>query len=1375
MWQPVNFKSSFNAHLNLLSSGVASDGRENFTEYEALIRVALLLWVRAKVTSPSPPHFKPQQNLMTVSERPLTYAVVAFEAERLIAHSEEFDISQIPDDRDETSGPKSDAEPDHHPVPAPDESADMPPRSGRKYARQPMVVKQKTNAPRRESNKRNRRRRRSSNNTSNGAASEVSKRKSPPFSQYTNTSPNYRPLKDTEPETYHIYATSDTSDAQSAEGSVRYGGITPFPAGDGASGKNTAPVPNVTPPDDNLVLEQAEASHEDPAPEMPVATGTKSTNGGTCGPVAAQPRQPENNDESWFLCPLADAHNCKLTFATRKSAMRHSNVHTTSFVCVVCKKQMSRKDTLAKHMKLHNALQIALAEASSNPVEDAQPEEPEQRQPPQPNVGAHAEVKAGEPPGEPPEESSIKLTTPVEELELQEHGHHTEVETRPEGQEGPKVEMSEATPNVDLAEEVSDQQSISPSSLFDEAAGIIVKETPMPNGSLKRKGSSEDGAGPQRPSLERARKRRKESPSSPPTSDPPNEMTMLDSTDMSIPTDVLQSRQLTDKIVPRLQKRQANMDGWAQNYIPGSGLRHPILNPEPPPPPSRPAMQQMEVVISRTSQAGPSSIKPKKKIVLADREMGTDHEGAEVNAFEGLGRKKRRKATYATPKGKKRAEADVDYSTPTKDPTNGEVGLFDTVGDIEPMDIATSVAKRTFPARRGQKRGDSQEDDDSDFVADQNTESEDEMARAEPANKATKVTKAPKMKGSRNGDLFECGSCHRRFANQDSLNNHLRQPSAHVGLLRCQRCSEEFWASTALAEHEKDTGHGKGNGLQGRIGPFSQIEVEKLNRWRDQFCEKHNISRVQFNDMMTDTMVREKGSSWIWPFIGRTAFLKEYVDVLPNRNKRSLLRYRERNFQNVEGSKNWTAEDDKELIRLHKELGPKWAEIAKRLTRTVDAVSQRWGHKLRYGEVDTGEWSRAEDDRFRKILEELRHDSDENKLRNHRIPWNKVSEKMGTRSAQQCSNHYRAQHAKKARGTWIKMDDLEPTSASSKGLPPSKMELRLRGQKLRARYSKKSLSEEYILDEDESSDADRDKGQRDCNAPENDKSAKDDPNEDTSINHESDSEADVEIEGQSRSSAQGAHEADSVPHTRIPVIAKTPGKTLRSSQLFEQTQANTSALKPSQTSSRKARLQASQKRPSPDIPIQQRRLESKSPLQGIPVLENGELNLEEVEEEDEENESKSEVSDAEESEDSDAAQQTDEEQRTPLEDSADESEDGPAGHLVDDKATETEYNDDDDHGTLDTGGDLDEDDGDTDDNVDEGALGGDGEDEDEDEDDEDEVASGGNTSSFMDSINESAKRSRIRSSQSLLVTDPRRRDPKQRKLDDFDQDGSDEE
>ncbi|KIW28096.1 uncharacterized protein PV07_07781 [Cladophialophora immunda] len=1238
---------------------------------------------------------------------------------------QEFDISQIPDDRDHASAHNSDAGPDRTPAPAPDESAGMAKRSGRHHRGQTLAVTQSADASRRKSKKRSRKRRLSQNIPSDDALSEVPNRKSPPLTHATEIKSDSRPLRDTEPETYHIYATSDASDAEDAD-SQRLVESNAFAAVNGGSQKD----------------------------------------GEAFGVPATQVPPLRVNDEGRVLCPLAEVHNCKLTFGSGKAATRHANVHTTSFQCGVCGKQMSRKDTLAKHMKLHSALQIASAEAFSKPNEDPLAKMPESSESAQRNVSneVHTQVEDGEP----PEEDSIEFTTHPEKLGSKDHGHNLDLDPQPEGNDGLEVEMNEAPPDADVAEVVSDQQSSSPSSVFDEAEDIIVKETPMRKGNLKRKRDAGDGPQPKRPSPERTRKRRKGTPNSPPTSVPPNETTKPDSLKSGV-ADALQSRQVTDKIVPRLQKRQGSMNGWAQKYTPGSGLRHPTLNPKSPP--SRSVTQRMEVVIPKTSQAGPSSMKSKKKdLALADAVTGADRERSEANALAGLSRKKLRKAPYATPKGKRRAEPDVDYSTPLKDSAGGEVDVSNSGSDNEPVGIATSVAKRTFPAPIAQKQG-QEEHDDSDVDADPTNRSDVDLSEAESAERIDRVTKAPRSKRSDNGDSLECTKCHRRFANRDLLNKHLKKRSAHVGLHKCLQCSEEFWATTALAQHEKDMGHGKGNGLQGRTGAFSQTEVAKLNGWRDRFCEHHNISRIQFNDMMTDTMTRDKGSSWNWPFIKRAEFLQEYLGVLPNRNKRSLLRYRERNFQNVEGSKNWTAEDDKDLIRLHKELGPKWAEIAKRLTRTLDAVSQRWRHKLRYGEVDTGEWSKAENAKFREILDELRHDSDGKELQDYRIPWNQVSERMGTRSAQQCSNHYRARHSKKERGRWIKIDALEKSLGSSRILTPSKMELRLSGKTVRTRTSKKGLSEEYILDDDDDEDGDEgpEEGQGDDEASENDKLTEGTTNEDTGSERGSDSEGDVEVANQSSSSAEDGSPASEISHTRIPVITKTPGKTLGSSQLFEQTQANTSALKPPQTSGRKARLQESQERPSPNIPIEQRRLESRSPLKEIPVLENGDLA---PEQDDDEDESKSGMSDNETSDDRGSAQQTDEEQDITSEGSANEDEDV----VVDTEAAETEDDDDDDSdddNPATTDEDTDEDDGGDDgDNVDEESS---PEDE-EDGEDEDSEASGENKSSFMDSINESAKRAMIRSSQTLKgLPVPGIGGRNKGKLHKLDQEGSDDE
>ncbi|KIW75180.1 hypothetical protein Z517_11952 [Fonsecaea pedrosoi CBS 271.37] len=1245
---------------------------------------------------------------------------------------DQFDISQIPDDRDQASNHNSDAGTDRTPAHAPDESSGMANRldRNRRHKDQSLAVKKDANASRRKSKNRHRKRRLSSNNASDDAVGGVPKRTSPPLvNQVKDTSPNTRPLKDTEPETYHIYATSDTSDAEDTE-SKRRGGFNAFATLNGASQKSTPAVSNTgfdNSHDRQRALEKEENQHISYTPEIDVATGTKAPDGETLGPPTMRVTQLEMNGEGRFLCPSAEVHNCRLTFGSAKAATRHANIHTTSFRCVVCGKQMSRKDTLARHMKQHSAFQIASAEAASNPNEDSEAEMPELPQAMQPNTlhDVHDRIEDGEP----PEEDSIVFATPQERPEAKNLGHNLDVELQPEEHDKLEVEMAEAAPDADVVEVVSDQRSSSPSSVFDEAEDFIVKETPMPKGILKRKRDAGDGAQPQRPSPERTRKRRKGSPNSPPTSVPPNDTTKPDSVKKPEDTDALQNRQITDKIVPRLQKRQGSMDGWAQKYTPGSGLRHPTLNPKSPP--SRSVTEHVEVIIPQTSQAGPSSAKSKKNAnVLPNRAKSADLGRSEVDSFPGPSQRKKKKAPYATPKGKTRADPDVDYSTPVKDSAHGEVNGPNSDGDSEPVEIATSVAKRTFPAPRQQKKG-QKGHDNSDSDADQSSNSDVDVSKAASAKKTSKVTQAPRPKQSDNGDRLECARCHRRFISRDLLNRHLKKQSVHVGLHKCQECSEEFWASTALAAHEKDMGHGRGNGLQGRTGAFSQTEVEKLNRWRDAFCDYHNITRIQFNDMMTDTLTRDKGNIWRWPFIKRAEFLKEYRNVLPNRNKRSMLRYRERNFQNVEGSRNWTEEDDKDLIRLHKELGPKWAEIAKRLTRTVDAVSQRWWHKLRYGDVDTGEWSKAEDAKFWKILDELRLDSDGNEPKHHRIPWNKVSEKMGTRSAQQCSNHYRARHSKKERGRWIKIDAPEKNPGLRRILTPSKMELRLRGLTTR-RTPKKGLSEEYVRDDDEDDDEASADVQEDGKTSEKDKSAENTSEEDAGTGHGSEPESDVEAENQSLSSADD----DGVPRTRGPVIAKTPGKVLGSSQLFEQTQANTSALKPSQTSSRKTRLPESQDRPSPNVPIQRRRLESRSPLTEIPVFENGDLDLGE---EDEGNESGSDVSDGENSNDLGVTQELDEELET-SDSSADGDEDA-----VDAEAAEAEANeedDDNDDDTAETDEDMDGEDGnDTHDNVDEASS-------QEDEEDEDSEAPAKNKSSFMDSINESVKRSRMRSSQS---------------------------
>ncbi|KAJ9611231.1 hypothetical protein H2200_004414 [Cladophialophora chaetospira] len=1217
---------------------------------------------------------------------------------------QEFDLSKIPDDRESAERDaipqvETDLRPAASPANDSDGTQDMARRTNQE-ASLGQAQSQKRGGSKKggKKNKRRNRKTASNNIADSAAASETLTRQSPAAQSSADALEDSRPLKETEPETYHIYATSDQSDVEA--GRIRT--KTPLRNGFTAVNRSSQKSPTRV---RRIAANEAEDEDEDapvvrgrsPEPDAPVeALGNLASIAEPQPPVAVLDPQsstkvpePRVNDQGRFLCPFADIYRCTTTLAHRKGAMRHAKghlknsalatepaianttspqettaapeqafagtsgmpaskinsdgrfpcpfaeaegclktfsdrkgavqhakIHTNENVCFVCNKKLSRQDKLLKHMKQHSGTEIAIAtnanaQETLEQIEDAS--EPDMK-PDEPAAETNNEDAV-----EPEDGDSTEFATPQGTSPLQDEKQQGSVEKVLRGaQDVVDSEMVDAKAEEEASENAFEAQSTTPPSVFDEEE-TIVKETPMLTGKLKkRKRAEDDDAQPSQPEPKRTGKRRKASPSSPPTSVPSNDVARPETPKASSLTAAARRGQLTDKIIPRLQSRQGSMDGWAQKFTAGSGLKHPSFNPTPP----RPNTQNIQVVIPRTSQGGPSGTNSKRQRRAAlDGAVDTDPADSQADSEQEPTRKKSRKATYATSKGKNRAEPGVEYSTPAKDATtNGdddsEAGSSD-VEETSPVNIATSVAKRTFPRQDSEEEVAQEDDQDSDFDVTRAPESEDEAGPATRPVKSARPTKRTrignkprKSKLDDSADRVECIRCHKSFASEDSLRKHQEKPSAHVGLLKCQRCSEEFYATAALARHEKDTGHGKGNGSQGRIGAFSQNEVNKLNRWRHQFCEYHNITEFDFNEMMTDTLERGQAANWRWTFVKRAEFLKEYVNVLPSRNKRSMLRYRERNFQNLEGMKNWTAEDDSELVRLQKELGSKWSEISRRLGRNVDAVSQRWRHKLRYGDVETGEWSRAEDVKFRNILNDLRGEEDGDDVQDHQIPWNKVSEQMGTRSAQQCSNHYRAMHSKKQRGKWVKIDALEKKDGSSRILTPSKMELRLSGKQGR-RSSRKGLSEKYIQDDDDDGDDEEEEAAEDevGETEVEEKEASEDEDDEADAEEAVEQpESEVEDNDEDKSGESSEHEDTSSRPTRNrnPLPAKTPGKTLRSSQLFEQTQANTSALKPSQNS-RKRKGQPSQDRPSPNIPIQRRRGGVRSPLEELPISPTGKL------------------------------------------------------------------------------------------------------------------------------------------------------------------------
>ncbi|KAK5057598.1 hypothetical protein LTR84_011598 [Exophiala bonariae] len=1176
--------------------------------------------------------------------------------------------------------------------------------------------------------------------------------------------PESSQLRDLEPETFHIYETSDGSDvddAPKARKSLRppederqevsdtnTGNVT-----DDSSQEDEEELMTTTLPTRATVPKKTARSklpgERNDVPKTSAGRASQSRAGAGTGFTAVNrrlaskansaanttPDAPSADDNGRWPCPSAETYGCTKTFSSRKAATRHADSHSAKYTCAVCRKILSRADSLKTHMKRHTALEISMAEAgkeqdrveseadtaeevknANSELKDMQLNESPEAEAPGSEAEAEAEPEPLEVDGAEEHDSdgestelgadgSPEYTTPAEAspAELPMEDDHIDANEDPEVDHAPPpaIQRILASPRPNAA-----------------SNDDLITETPISKQSQKRKRKrkSQSPSDPESVSSGRLKRRKKTTISSP---------TLGPSSADLVPD--LQAQQVTQKIVPQLQaRRQSSIENWTQSYNSSSNPRHPSLDPVRPPKRNE---QIVEVLVPRTSQAGSSSqIASKSSASKTARQEHKEQNNDKKTSNLLANFTKSKKSEYTTTNGKGRAEAGVNYNSPMKTARPRDSAQ-------EASGIATSVAKRTFSKASASE---ADEESASDYTGDTAEKSVNEQSSLQPA---------PKKAAN---EMFECRTCHAKFKSEKALKKHVKKPNVHTYLLKCQACNEKFPTGAALARHERETGHGDANGRQGQVGAFGDSEVRKLNNWKDLFCEEHHITGAQFNDMMTDTLQRGRGGTWNWLFINRLDFMAQYFSVLPRRDKRSMLRYRERNFQNLEGSLNWTDEDDKELLRLHKEMGTQWSKIAKAMMRTQDAVAQRWRHKLQFKETESGEWSREENSALNKAIEAVRNDAGVSAdAKNWSIPWSQVSQRMKTRTPAQCSNHYRALHGLHKSGKYVPIPALEKTPGKSRVLTPSKMQKRLEGTASNS-GKRAELSSKYVDDED----SDVEDLSEEQHNPAQEKASEDRSNGIHSDNLPEEHNGNDKAEPQTKANGIdsdgeiASKKATETPHTNRKLLTKnTPGKTLGSSQLFAQTQTNTSALRPPPSNPRRStssQVQSqSQERPSPNVPIQLRAA-TRSPLQEIHPYTVADLHMGENDD--------SQDSDNNDDEDAGAAanknveiQQSEDEE--PADEDADDTGsidlangangDNESRSLVDDEPEETSDEN--------TSSDEEEDNEDNDEDKENDAYSGD-----DSEGDEQESSVDDTTFDFMASINKSAQRSKssqIRSSQ----------------------------
>lgn len=221
---------------------------------------------------------------------------------------------------------------------------------------------------------------------------------------------------------------------------------------------------------------------------------------------------------------------------------------------------------------------------------------------------------------------------------------------------------------------------------------------------------------------------------------------------------------------------------------------------------------------------------------------------------------------------------------------------------------------------------------------------------------------------------------------------------------------------------KKVRGYRIGGKNQQKVGFFIEEEVKALENFKVQFCNIHGVEGRTFDAMVQHS---ERGGDE-WPvgthICTKGDFWNDIYALIPDRDRRSVYRFMRRHFQNTtQKAHDWTPEQDDELIRLHAQHGPKYAQIAKLLGRSDDDVTQRWKNRLQYRATKkTGAWSEAELRAFMRSLEEYRNlliassaepekagkDIWEMDLKS--ISWGSISNGMeNCRTRQQCADKWR--------------------------------------------------------------------------------------------------------------------------------------------------------------------------------------------------------------------------------------------------------------------------------------------------------------------------------------------------------------------------------
>ncbi|KAL2134356.1 hypothetical protein VTI74DRAFT_411 [Chaetomium olivicolor] len=235
-----------------------------------------------------------------------------------------------------------------------------------------------------------------------------------------------------------------------------------------------------------------------------------------------------------------------------------------------------------------------------------------------------------------------------------------------------------------------------------------------------------------------------------------------------------------------------------------------------------------------------------------------------------------------------------------------------------------------------------------------------------------------------------------------------------------------------------------------RSGPMSATEKNQIVGAVERFREDESLSQEEVNQIIQENPLASKKAIHhrLWASV---------QDACPSRPRQKLINWCRQRFHNFAGRGSWTQEQDDELAELVEVHGKKWSYIGGLINRHQKDVRDRWRNYLVCREsVKTDEWSEAEEDRLREVVEDAIDKIQENLSENARktpeelINWLYISEALGrTRSRLQCMEK------------WKRMRAAEPIGDKIPTILPQGSSWRL--EKARKDLRKLTVNDKYTL------------------------------------------------------------------------------------------------------------------------------------------------------------------------------------------------------------------------------------------------------------------------------------------------------------------------